>query len=82
MTQNYKLAMPVGNVLRCYYATEAKVERTAGAAPATSGWKPDTLLLRHVRLVLVEAQGIEPYRQIPCKGIPWPTTAPNLCSNV
>jgi hypothetical protein len=23
--------------------------RTAGAAPATSGWKPDTLLLRHVR---------------------------------
>ena len=23
--------------------------RTPGAAPGTSGWKPDTLLLRHVR---------------------------------
>ena len=27
----------------------AKLVRTPGAAPGTSGWKPDTLLLRHVR---------------------------------
>src|ERR1700759_1662023 len=29
--------------------TERGMVRTPGAAPGTSGWKPDTLLLRHVR---------------------------------
>src|SRR5215813_9022420 len=39
-----------------------KLVRTPGAAPGTSGWKPDTLLLRHVR-----AEGRQ--HDIPCIGL-------------
>lgn len=36
---------------RCWplHQWSMKLVRTPGAAPGTSGWKPDTLLLRHVR---------------------------------
>ena len=34
---------------RCWPLHQRSMVRTPGAAPGTSGWKPDTLLLRHVR---------------------------------
>lgn len=41
--------------------------------------KAGDLPISPTRVKLVEAQGVEPYRQFPCKGNPQPATAPEIC---